>query len=144
MTTIELYTVAAEAEIAQGAAEEAENMSREVINKKDCPLSDKFCVYSVLMDSVANRDRMLEGLQIGLDLLRRCGCRFPKSSVGITFQTLRGIAKAKLNVQTFCNRETLKSLPVVDDPFRVGMMRILNKILPYSYKLRTEYLPPVE
>eukprot|EP00567_Pseudictyota_dubia_P000302 CAMPEP_0197467456 /NCGR_PEP_ID=MMETSP1175-20131217/65574_1 /TAXON_ID=1003142 /ORGANISM="Triceratium dubium, Strain CCMP147" /LENGTH=936 /DNA_ID=CAMNT_0043003525 /DNA_START=295 /DNA_END=3101 /DNA_ORIENTATION=- len=139
--TLELYTVAAEGEVSQGAAEEAEALSRQVINQKGVQIADKFRAYSVLMDSVANRDRMLEGLEIGLDLLRQCGCRFPKSSAGIMFQTLRGIAKAKSKVKMYCNIETLEALPKINDPFRIGMMGILHKILPYTYMSRTEYLP---
>ena len=139
--TLELYTVAAEAEVSQGAAEEAEALSHQVINQKNVPITDKFRAYSVLMDSVANRDRMLEGLETGLDLLSQCGCRFPKSSAGILMHTLFGIAKAKSNAKKYCSHETLQSLPKIEDPFRKGMMGILHKILPYAYMSRTEYLP---
>ena len=93
------------------------------------------------MDSVANRDRMLEGLEIGHELLAHCGCKFPKSSAGILFQTLRGITKAKSNVKKWCNPDILKTLPTITDPFRVGMMGVVHKIMPYSYMSRTEYLP---
>ena len=139
--TLELYTVAAEAEVSQGAAEEAERLSRIVINQRNVPLKDKFRVYSVLMDSVANRDRMLEGLQIGLDLLSQCGCHFPKSSAGILLHTLWGARKAHVKAEVWCNEKTLETLPKCNDSFRVGMMGILHKILPYAYMSRTEYLP---
>lgn len=139
--TLELYTVAAEAELSQGAAEEAETLSRHVINQKEGSISDKFRLYTVLMDSVANRDQVLEGLEIGLDLLSQCGCKFPKSSAGITFQTLRGVIKARSNVKKYCNSTTLDLLPTIDDPFRVGMLGIINKIMPYAYMSRQEYLP---
>ena len=139
--TIELHNVAAEAEVSRGAAEEGEFLSRQVLDRADVPLQDKFRATTTLMDSVANRDRMLEGLEIGLAFLEQCGCHFPKTSAGILFQTLKGVLKVKANAEKLCSKATLESLPKIEDPFRIAMMGILHKMLPYSYMSRQEYLP---
>jgi predicted ATPase len=140
--SLELYSTAAEAEGYIGDVEQIEAHCSEVLDQTKCSFSHKLRVYNVLMDSIANRDRMSEAVDLCLDVLKQSGCTFPQKSIPIALSTVAGVVRIKATVKSRTTEEISK-IPFMTDAGRIENMKILDKLGTYCYLAANDLLPLV-
>jgi predicted ATPase len=139
---LELYSTAAEAEGYIGDVEQIEAHCSEVLDQTKCSFSHKLRVYNVLMDSIANRDRMSEAVDLCLDVLKQSGCKFPNKSISIALSTVAGVVRLKATVKSRTTEEISK-IPFMTDAGRIENMKLLAKLAPYCYGTANNLYPLV-
>ncbi|KAL3919285.1 MAG: hypothetical protein SGILL_003829, partial [Bacillariaceae sp.] len=135
---LELFSLAAQAEGFLGNVSRMESYCNAVLAQKKKPLRDKFRVYDVLVDSLANRGQLNDAVNIILDILAQSGCRLPvRGSPVIMPRILWNVLKIKrkLNNSMFDNLEPMK------DALRVELVRFLNRLITYFYLLEDSRMP---
>jgi predicted ATPase len=139
---LELYSTAAEAEGYIGDVEQIEAHCSEVLDQTRCSLSEKLRVYNVLMDSIANRDRMSEAVDLCLGVLKQSGCKFPNKSIPIALSTVVGVVRIKVTVKSRTSEESSK-MQFMTDARRIENMKLLDKLTTYCYLADNALLPLV-
>ena len=138
--TLDLYCTAAEAEGSLGNTERTDALCN-IVLERDITIEEKFRAYFVLIDSVIACNRELDGLMLGLELLDKLGCKFPRTKPGITFRTLSGVMRAKSKIKEFCSTETLDKMSQITEPRLIMQIQVLYKMVPCAYMARKDYLP---
>jgi predicted ATPase len=139
---LDLFSTGAEAESFLGNVNQVEHYCSEVINQSNRPISDKFRAYNVLLESIANGGRIPEALELCLKVLDICGCKFPKSKVKITFQTIIGIGKMQKKAKSLTTKD-LDRMPLMTDPIRKEVCKLCYKLGEYTYLTEHSLLPIV-
>jgi predicted ATPase len=139
---LELYSTAAEAEGYIGDVEQIEAHCSEVLDQSKCSFSEKVRVYNVLMESIANRDRMSEAVDLCLDVLKQSGCKFPNKSIPIALSTVAGVVRIKATLKSRTTEEISK-IPLMTDARRIENMKLLDKLATYCYQGNSALLPLV-
>jgi predicted ATPase len=139
---LELYSTAAEAEGYIGDVEKIEAHCSEVLDQTKCSFSEKLRVYNVLMDSIANRDRMPEAVDLCLDVLKQSGCKFPNKSIPIALSTVAGVVRIKATVKSRTTEEISK-IPFMTDARRIENMKLLDKLTSYCFQVSSSSLFPL-
>ncbi|MBN3895717.1 MAG: AAA family ATPase [Nostoc sp. NOS(2021)] len=127
--TLALHSEAAEAAFLSG---DFEGMQRFIEIVQNCAktLLDKIKVYEVQMQAYIGQNRLLEGVNTGLEVLKLLGVEFPQepnsSDIG---QALEGTA-AILNGLRI---EDLIDLPQMSDRYKLAAIRILSSLFAPVY-----------
>ena len=136
--SLELYTLGAQAEGYLGNIKVMERYCDVVLAQKSMPLKDKFCVYNTWVDSMGNRGNVKEAVDILLDILEQCDCRFPKQgSVAVQLQVLWNIVKIRRNLRA----DWFNTLKPMSCGIHEELMRFLDKLITFMYVLEDDRLP---
>lgn len=136
--TRELVSLCAEVEGYLGQFESMQMHCNEVqMHAKD--LSDTFRVHNCLQDSYLDRHLNEEALQLGLDLLKELGHKFPKGKGSMTLATLSGLVKSKFSMNSRIP-ERIEALPMMIDPVKIQTMHTLDKCCTAAYLLMHDIL----
>ncbi|KAL3913934.1 MAG: hypothetical protein SGARI_000395, partial [Bacillariaceae sp.] len=116
---LELYSLGAQAEGYLGNVLTMESYCDEVLAQKNKPVQDKFRVYDVLVDSLANRAQLNDAVDIILGVLSACGCNLPaRGSMSVLPKTLWNVIKIKRKL----NRHWFDDLEPMNDALRVELV----------------------
>ena len=137
-TSLELYSLAAEAEFVEGDVQNLEKQCNEIIAQKDRPIEDKFRAYNVLVDSISGRNMLTEAMDLILSILFKLGCKLPKR--GRMLHVIAGLVKAKAATKHRTTKEISKMV-MMTDPKKLQAMRLLNKLTTIAYYANSELLP---
>ena len=131
---LEMHSSAAEAYYCIGDSEKVELHCHAVIQQDECPLTDKFRVYNVLIDSTGNRNLMERAIKICVLLLEELNCNLPKKN--FFFHTIKGIGRVKLTKAVDTNK-----LMQMTDASEKQAMRVLDKLATFTYIAGHPLLP---
>lgn len=142
--TMELYSIAAEAECCTGRSEVLEQHFQEVATtaRHDKPVLDKIRVYTASMTDIANQDRAVEARDLCIDLLRQLGCKFPKKSLPIVLSSIVGLVQIKSRAKKITKEDVL-GLPMMKDRKQIEIMRLLDKLATFCYITTSKLFPLV-
>ena len=132
---LDLYSSAAEAHEITGEYDSMKNYCDEVL-AQDCPILDKVRVYSSISSQISNSGRHVEAVDLLLEVLGLLGISFPKSSAGQLFATLTGLIKCKMSVKSRTAKEAA-ALPIMENPREIEIMKLLEKLMGYSYMTKS-------
>lgn len=138
--SLELYSTAAETEGYLGMVEEMKNHCNEVLDQKRGRVMDKLRVYNVLMDSLYIREDLHASTKLCLDVLGMLGCRFPKHALIRNILTLRCLIRLKATAKRH-TKEAMSNLPLLQEPQRIEMMKLMDKLVTYCYVTGNTLLP---
>ena len=130
---LELYSIGLRAEAYLGHTESVDLYSEEVISRLDIPIEEKLDVYRVWIDNFAYRGNMRKASAVGIDLLAKFGCKFPKTRLGILLKLVKNAMKFKalLRGNTI---EQIRTMPVDNDPTRRKLLLILDNLSTILYR----------
>ncbi|CAB9523549.1 Transcriptional regulator [Seminavis robusta] len=135
--SLELFSLAAEAELVTGEVEYMERHCNEVIAQEDRPIQDKFRAYYALIESIGGRNRLEEAIEMILSVLAQLGCTFPKR--GRKLVTIAGLIKVKATIKDRTPEEIAKQQQMTD-PKRIEAMRLMDKLATFAYYAKSELL----
>ena len=122
---LEIHSIGAEVEGCLGRVDAMESHCNIVLGQ-NLPFLDKLRVYHVLLDSIADRQRVPEATKLCLKLLKDLGYTFPRNNIVITVKTI-------LDVLRF-QAEARSTTP--DDIARMKPMTVRNLWFNHSRFLR--------
>jgi predicted ATPase len=130
--TLELYSIGAETEGILGEIDVAKAYCDEVLNQKGCSIFDKLRLQYALMDTLANCNRAQEALELCLDVLEQFQCKFPKKAGGQACHAI--LTLLKISRQKYIpTAEEMNGLPLVKDPEKAEVMKLLNLLTTQCY-----------
>ena len=97
------------------------------------PLLKKMRVYNALVNSIANRNRMAEAVELCLSVLKKLYCTFPKSSASVTLSTVVGLLRTRSKIKALTANDNVSSLPLMSCGRKAETMTILNMLALYCY-----------
>ncbi|MEG4233653.1 ATP-binding sensor histidine kinase [Microcoleus sp. Pol11C3] len=127
--TLALHEEAAEAAFLSG---DFDRMQRfvEIVQNSAKTLLDQVKVYEVQMQAYTGQNRMLEGIDTALQVLKLLGVEFPSqpnpSDIGHALAETSTILSGK-------RIEDLVDLPQMSDPYKLAAMRLLSSIFGATY-----------
>jgi predicted ATPase len=136
---LNLHTVGARAEGILGNTETMEFYCKQVISQADRPLEDKFGVYNTWIDSLLNRVLFDEAGALGLEILGKFKCRFPKNSVLVVLSIVTSVIRVKATMKS----RDVSKLSLMNDSKKVERNRILDKIGTVFYMAKDMRFPLV-
>jgi predicted ATPase len=134
--TRKIYSIGARAEGAVGNTETMEQYCKEVL-LQDRPLEDKLEVYHTWVDSLTNRDLLLEARDLLLDILKKFKCHFPKNPVLIGLGIVSNLVKVKATLKSI----NASKLPVLKDTTRIELLKLLDKLATVLYMSFDQRMP---
>lgn len=126
--TRDLFSLGAEVECFLANVELMQRYCDGILEQKERPLCDKFRAYNVLQNSLVNRFKHFEGVELGVEVSKKLGCGFPKTFLSIQFSTVFHLLKA-LRFMKKLTVERINSLPVPQDPMQHQLMQTLDKTI---------------
>ncbi|MEH2235336.1 trifunctional serine/threonine-protein kinase/ATP-binding protein/sensor histidine kinase [Nostoc sp.] len=134
--TLALHSEAAEAAFLSG---DFEGMQRFVEIVQNCAktLLDKIKVYEVQMQAYIGQNRLLEGVNTGLQVLKLLGVEFPEEPNSSDIGQALGETAAILNGMQI---EDLIDLPQMSDRYKLAAIRILSSLFAPAYIAAPELL----
>ena len=93
--TLRLYSVATEASGFLAQVDEMLTYSAAVLDQPKCSILDKLRVYFVKLEYLQNNGESFAAVDLGLQILSKLGCSFPKTKVGQAMQTMRALQRWK-------------------------------------------------
>jgi predicted ATPase len=139
--TLELYSIAAEAESVLGHYDGLECHCREVLDQ-DFPLVDKLRLYKALMSCAYRRSQVQDAKQICLNVLRQLGCKFPSKKIFATLATVAGVLKIKATIKSR-TAEDISRLPLMTDKKKAETIKLLDQLATFCYVSGDPLLPLV-
>jgi predicted ATPase len=136
--SLELFSCAAEAEYCTGDVVRMEEHCNAIIKQKDRPLPEKFRAYNILVDSMGNRNKLGEAMELILDVLETLDCKLPKGRY--LFHTLVGIGRIKLTIKKY-TPEDIARLGEMEDESQKEAMRLLDQLASHAYMAEHPLLP---
>lgn len=134
--TLELYQEAAAAAQLCAEYEMMDRLAEDVI-KKAATILDTIKVYEVKIFACSARNQLLEGVKIGLYILKKLGVKIPekpgKLRIAISFILIKIYLKGK-SIDSFIN------LPEMTDPLKRAIMKILSSGSTSAYMIAPELL----
>jgi predicted ATPase len=100
-------------------------------------MEDKFCVYSIWMDSLYNRVMLDEAKELALDLLKKFKCQFPKNSTMVSLSVLGNIIGVKATMKS----RNVSMLRTLNDPTRKELMKLLDRLTSIFYVTKDDRMP---
>ena len=83
-------------------------------------------------------------MEFGIKFLKdEFNCRFPKSGLGITVNTLSGLLKAKMQLKKKLATEALEAKPIMYDRHTMAVMKTLDKLSSVVFHAKPDLLPLV-
>jgi predicted ATPase len=140
--TLDLYSTAAEVECVTAQFATAELHCKEVIAQRDHPVEDKIRAYKVLIQRLYVNGKVLEAMELCLDVLKQLGCTFPKTKFAKSMASLAGLARIKLTVKSRTSEE-IASMPFMHDLVRIEAMRMMQELTTFCYWTKDPLLLPV-
>jgi predicted ATPase/signal transduction histidine kinase/tRNA A-37 threonylcarbamoyl transferase component Bud32 len=135
--TLALHSEAAEAAFLSG---DFAGMHRfvEIVKNHAKTLLDKIKVYEVQIQAYMGQNRLLEAVNIGLQVLKLLGVEFPQepnaSDIGqALFETAAMLSERRI--------EDLVDLPQMSDPYKLAAMKLLSSIFAAAYIASPELVP---
>lgn len=130
--SLRLYTLAGAAAFCNGNHDKVKLLTDEVLEQSNAPLLDKLDLALTLMETAEVAVDGTPGFELGIKILEDpvFKCKFPKSSFGITLNTLSGLLKAKFKKKKLLP-QALESMPIRMDKHSIGLMRTLDKLSRY-------------
>ncbi|MEH1935296.1 MAG: AAA family ATPase [Nostoc sp.] len=127
--TLALHSEAAEAAFLSG---DFEGMQKFVEIVQNCAktLLDKIKVYEVQMQAYVGQNRLLEGVNTGLQVLKLLGVEFPQEPNSSDIGQALGESAAILNGLRI---EDLIDLPQMSDRYKLAAIRILSSLFAPAY-----------
>ena len=132
-----LYTEAAEAAYLCNHFEEMEHWV-EVVLEHAKTLLDKVKVYEIKINAYRAQNRMLEAIDIALQVLEQLGISLPRQPK--KWQIVLGLLQTKLTIGRK-RIESLQELPEMTQPDKLAAMRILASVNSTAYLVAPELLP---
>ncbi|BAZ41528.1 multi-sensor signal transduction multi-kinase [Calothrix sp. NIES-4101] len=133
---LELHEEACEAAYLSGNFERMEELVENVIR---CArnILDKIRVYKIQIQAYSAKNRLIEALDIGFNLLQLIGIDFPKAPTELDIQqAFQGVAKKLSNLKI----ADLIDLPEMIDPKILAAMNILSSIFTTAYLGKPEFV----
>jgi predicted ATPase len=130
--SLELYSIAAETEAYVGEVDQMNRHCAEVVQCPECSLWDKLRVFNVLVDSIAHQGNIGDASDLCRDLLREVGCKFPQGRISVAIATAVAKRRIRKIVQQLTD-EDIANLDELTDPRRIECMRLLDRLITYSF-----------
>ena len=134
--SLDLYSVAAQAEYCNGNFDAMTLYCDEVTGQRDRPLLDKQRVYNALLDSIAVRDGAEKASHLCLDLLSKIGCKPPKMGTGVFIKL--GIMRSKTALKNW--KEPSQYCVMIEPKMRWASV-LLDKLLTFYFVSESPKLP---
>ena len=135
--SLALHSKAAEAAHLKGDVEEME-YAIEVVLKQAKTLLDKVKVYLVKIQNNIAQNKLLEAINIGLELLQQLGITFPESPCQSDIQLALETVRSHLAQRAI---EDLIELPEMTDLNKLAAMQVANSIFSAAYNTVPLLLP---
>ncbi|MCP4159712.1 MAG: serine/threonine-protein kinase PknK, partial [Deltaproteobacteria bacterium] len=135
--TLELYQEATLAAQLSAEYKAMEKLSEKVIHNANSIL-DKVKIYETNISACIARNQLLEGIEIGLSILKKLGIRIPAKpgKMHIIYELI------KLKITLIGKPiENLIDIPEMADPYKFATMKILAAIGTLAYQAAPELLP---
>ena len=130
--TLDLYSAVGEAEGYLGNVESMEFYCNAIIERNEVTLLDKARAYNVVIDSVANRNKVVKAKNLCMDVLAKLDCTFPKNPIVRRFQIKSGLKD--LQQKGTCRTLTeLSKATLMEDPLKLEAMKLLEKLATYCF-----------
>ncbi|MBD2691091.1 hybrid sensor histidine kinase/response regulator [Anabaena catenula] len=127
--SLKLYEKAAEAAYLSGNFQKTNELT-DVISQQATNLLDQITTYEIKLQAYVAQNRLLEAINLGLDMLEQLGIEFPASStqanISLKFQDIQ----SQLHDKTIAD---LLELPLMTDPTQLAAIRILLRISSAAY-----------
>lgn len=136
--SLELYSVAAQAEYSIGNFEQMQHHCDAVISQQDRPLLDKRRVYNAMLDSIGAQDRMGDAAKLCVEILAKLGCKFPK--YGAAFCTIAGLMRT-IHAKRQRTPEMIAKYKTMTDPAKIWAMNLLDKLFTFWYQDKNDNVP---
>ncbi|OKH54583.1 serine/threonine protein kinase [Calothrix sp. HK-06] len=134
-----LYEEACDTAYLCGDYDKMEEFAQQVINRGETVL-DKIRVYEIIIQAQIVQNKLIEGLNISLDVLKLLNIEFPlapkQSDIQQAFQTTAELLAGR-------NVADLINLPEMSDPRILAAMRILSSMFSAAYLGSPEFVPLV-
>lgn len=135
--SVRLYSLATEASAFLGHLDEMLEYSAVVLNQPKCSIFDKLRVYFVKLELLQNNGDSFEAVDLGLELLTKLGCSFPKSTAGQVISTIKTLQKYKKTPPT---EELLRQLPHMTDRHSKEIVKIIFRLEASFYYTKQIFL----
>ena len=136
---LELLTIGAKAESALGNMEMTQRYCQTVINWKG-PERDKLRINSIWIVALGNAGKLREAADETIRVLALFGVKFPKGKILQTVGLLSNIQKIKKSLKNKFLK-TIDSLPLEEDPLRIELLHILDRLCVYLYLIQDDMMP---
>ena len=141
---IDLYSSATECAWAVIGSARARQFARSVL-ELSCAVIDKMRVIFVMMDTLLrdtadDRVSYSDAVGVAKEILELLGLKLPKTSIGVTGQTIKGMLRAKRRPKGRDLR-SYDDLCVVTDPMTLALARILDKFTNLAYLASKPLVP---
>src|SRR4028119_114559 len=127
--TLALYTEAAEAAFLSGDFDRMQKLA-EVVQNCAKTLLDKIKVYEVQIQAYVSQNKLLEAVNIALEILKLLGVEFPSQPNQSDIEQAFTETSAILNGMGI---EELIDLPQMNDPNKLAAMRLMSSIFAPVY-----------
>ncbi|MBD1929542.1 AAA family ATPase [Trichocoleus sp. FACHB-90] len=135
--TLALHEEAAEAAFLGGNFEVMQRFV-EIVQNSAKTLLDKIKVYEVQIQAYVSQNKLLEAVNIALEVLKLLGVEFPQEPNPSDIGQALGETAAILNGLRI---EDLVDLPQMTDPYKLAAMRLLSSIFAAAYIAAPELVP---
>jgi predicted ATPase len=123
-----LYTIACRVEGCLGNHSRLEELSNEILDRKEIPLMERLPVsYSVLEMFESQDGRFPEAIDLCLDILRQLGCKFPTSQFGQLTGTIASLVKIKSTTKKL-TLKVISEIKFMTDEKLIMTMKLLDKL----------------
>ncbi|MCG8366236.1 MAG: hypothetical protein MJA27_23235, partial [Pseudanabaenales cyanobacterium] len=127
--TLNLHTLAAEAAFLNGDFQRQEQVAASVMEFANT-LLDRVKIYEVKIQARQAQGRLLEAIQVALEILQLLGVDFPEQPTRVEVEL--GLAEIKLALAAKTETEIIAS-PAMTDPEKLAVMRILASVAGSAY-----------
>ncbi|HBK63233.1 MAG TPA: serine/threonine protein kinase, partial [Cyanobacteria bacterium UBA11166] len=135
--TLALYELAVETAYLNTDFDQMEKWA-EVVLKETNTILDKLKVYEIKIQAYAGQNKQREAIEIGLQVLRHLGVSFPEEPSHLDIQ--QGLEKtASLYAEK--NIQDLVNLPLMTDPEKLAVIRIVSSIVPATFNANPPLFP---
>ena len=134
---LSLYKLATEVSYLNGDFDRMEARA-EVVFKKARSILDKTKIYEIKITAYASQNRLREGIEIGLQALKRLGITFPETPDALDLQ--RGLEEVAFDL-TGKNPAAIADLPQMTDPEKLAAIGVLSSLFAPVYISIPELMP---
>jgi predicted ATPase len=126
--TKSLYATACRVESCLGNHSRVVTLSNEVLGRSDTPIMEQLPIFLAKVAILESQDgRFPEAIDVCLDVLKRLGCKFPRSKFGQLTNTIGGIISINFTTKKLTPK-AISEIPIVEDKKLIATMQILDKL----------------
>ena len=137
--SLELHTMAAEADSYLGNLESLAYHCEEVLPRTDLSFVEKYRLIIAQIDSMANTGKVEEASEKILNILRQFNHQFPTNQVSTVLKILGNVARLMLTLSSYSTKQ--KPLKQMDDETRIGLVALLDKLTLFWYMTNDDRMP---